>query len=88
MAYATHNSLQDKITGAHINLGPTPSTTGETPPSHQATPVDVIELNNHLPFNILLIYSHIVHHMGSRLAKHYSIFYTVYLNRFQLFVET
>jgi hypothetical protein len=88
VGYATHNSLQDKLASARVNLGPTPSTTSETPPSHQATPVDAIELNNHLPFNILLIYSHTVHHTGSRLAKHHSVFYIVYLNGFQLFVET
>jgi hypothetical protein len=75
MKYATHNSLQDKLTSARVNLGPTPPTTGQTPPSHQATPVDVIEFSNHLPFNVLLIYSHVVHHTGSRLAKQYFILY-------------
>jgi hypothetical protein len=75
LGYATHNILQDKLTSAGVDLGPTPSTTGETPPPHQATPVDAIEFNNHLPFNSLLIYSHTVHNTGSCLAKHYFILY-------------
>jgi hypothetical protein len=73
-----HNSLQDKLTSTRTILDPSPSTSSETPPSHQATPVDVIEFNIYLLFNILLIYSHVVHHTGSRLAKHYSIFYIVF----------